>query len=138
MIETGLTVRRELETGAEVVTVRRPATIVAGRLNGAEIVRGRDGYLVWTDQMRLALRLAKAHGLRMRRLDHEAEVWIPLGLAPLLRAFGAKFKRRLSPEAKAKAAARLATMPRKGSPAQSDPPRKAARLRGRAMGPRPK
>lgn len=136
MEESRLTLRREPETGVEIVAVRRPAAIVAGRLVGSEVVRRLRGYLVWTDRVRLARKLAKNYGLKLRLMDEEAEILIPLGLEALLRAFGAKFKRQLSPEARAKATARLATNLRRGSGVRLDPPRKALQDHGMSpMGP---
>ncbi|HOX23860.1 MAG TPA: hypothetical protein PLL10_10365, partial [Elusimicrobiales bacterium] len=68
---------------------------------GSEICLQGKLFRVWTARKRLAHDLAKRHGLKVRLLDGEAELWVPAELADeLLPKFGAKIKhtRHISPE----------------------------------------
>lgn len=95
---------REAETGAILLQVRRPTTIVEGRLKGAQIdLYGPSTFRVWTPQIRKAKACAARYGLRIRLLDGECVLFIPAHLADaLLHGFGAKVKRAVSDATKAK------------------------------------
>ena len=98
---------------AWLLLVRRPAHIVDGALRGGEVwidFRSKV-FRVWTSQRTLARAVAGGHGLKVRLLDGEAEVFIPAALADdLLPRFGAKVKREMAPEQKAALKARLASV----------------------------
>jgi len=84
----------EQETSALMLATRKPVQIVGGLLKGCEIVLEGGLFRVWTGRKRLAHELAQRHGLRVRLLDGEAELWVPAALADeLLPKFGAKVKR---------------------------------------------
>jgi hypothetical protein len=94
------------EKGDEVILLecRRPASIVAGLLKGAEIDIYDDSTVrVWTNQKTKAMALAKSQGFRIRKLDGEAELYIPTAVADhYLHGFGAKVRQTkvMSPEQK--------------------------------------
>lgn len=95
----------EAETGALLLHVHRPVQITPdGRAHGCEIdFIPPSTFRVWTTQARKAKACARHHGLRLRLLNGEAELYIPAQLADsLLREFGAKVKRELSEEHKAR------------------------------------
>lgn len=100
---------QETETGAVLLTVRKPAQILDGRLVGSEIaLSGKDTFKVWTPRKKKAAALAHAHAIRVRLLDGEAEMFVPANLADtILPQFGAKTKRELTPEQLAAARLRI-------------------------------
>lgn len=104
-----LIIKEEKETEAKMVQTRNQLQIIDGELVGSEIVLERDFYRVWTGRIGLARRYAKDNGWKIRELDGECELWIPVSDAaiPILKKFGAKVKRTLSPEALAGAMQRL-------------------------------
>jgi len=91
----------EPEADTIMLATKHPAQIVDGLLRGDEICLQGKRFRVWTARKRLAHDLAKQHGLKVRLLDGEAELWIPAELADeLLPKFGArnhKASRELSP-----------------------------------------
>ncbi|KAF0125443.1 MAG: hypothetical protein FD189_1625 [Elusimicrobia bacterium] len=117
---------RETGTGALLLHVRRPAAIVEGRLVGSEIdLHGPATFRVWTSQKKKAASTAREHGLKVRLLDGEAELFIPAALADeLLPKFGAKVKRELSEAERERLKARLLRIKphRKGLSACQDRP----------------
>lgn len=100
--------------GREVILleVRRPAKITGGEMSGAEIdIYDRGTVRVWTAQKSKAMRVARENNFRVRLLDGEAELYIPMARADeFLHGFGAKVKttRPLTPEQAAAVAARFA------------------------------
>ncbi|MFA5161536.1 MAG: hypothetical protein WC421_04765 [Elusimicrobiales bacterium] len=87
----------EPETGTLMLATRHPAQIVDGLLRGIEICLQGKLFRVWTARKRLANTLAKQHNLRVRLLDREAELWVPVELADaLFSRFGAKIKKACS------------------------------------------
>jgi len=106
----------ERDAGEEIIKLdtRRPATFVDGFMRGADIDIYDDSTVrVWTSQKNKAMSLATAKGFRIRKLDGEAELYIPTSVADLyLHSFGAKVKstRVLTPEQRAVMAARLGKM----------------------------
>lgn len=90
----------EPESGIILLTVRRPAQVVAGRLQGSEIdLYDAETFRVWTPKKKTARAIAARYGLRVRLLDGEATLFVPAALADaILPAFGAKTKRDLTPE----------------------------------------
>jgi len=100
----------EPESRAILLATRRPATITDGKLHGCEIALTPEGvFRLWTTQTRKAAKLAQVHRLRLRKLDGEAEVWVPAALADaLLPQLGAKVKRQSRPMTEAQRAALLA------------------------------
>ena len=91
---------QEPETDTILLTVRKPAQIVDGRLVGSEIsFDGKNTFKVWTPRKKKAAALARAHALKIRLLDGEVELYVPVNLADaLLPLFGAKTRRELTPE----------------------------------------
>jgi hypothetical protein len=91
---------QEPESGAILLRVRRPAQIEDGRLQGSEIdLYDADTFRVWTCRRMKAKAMAVRHGLKVRLLDGEAELFVPAALADtILPAFGAKTKRELTME----------------------------------------
>lgn len=88
----------EVESGAVMLVARRPAQIIGGHLSGSmiDLYSGSD-FRVWTPHTKKAKAAAARHGLRIRILCGECELFIPARLADtLLQEFGAKVKRRLS------------------------------------------
>ncbi|MDD2772295.1 MAG: hypothetical protein PHP45_01205 [Elusimicrobiales bacterium] len=84
----------EPESSAFMLETRKPAQIVDGLLRGSEICLQGKLFRVWTSRKRLAHDFAKQHGLKVRLLDGEAELWVPSELADvLLSLFGAKVKK---------------------------------------------
>lgn len=102
------------EKGDEVILLecRKPASIVAGLLKGAEIDIYDDSTVrVWTNQKTKAMALAKSQGFRIRKLDGEAELFIPTAVADhYLHGFGAKVRQTkvMTPEQKSVLLERLA------------------------------
>lgn len=75
------------------VKTRKPAQIVDGYLVGSDIFLDGRFFRVWTEQRKKAKAIAAEHGLRVRLLDGEAELWVPVELADdLLPGFGAAVK----------------------------------------------
>ena len=99
----------EHESGATLLRVRRPAQLVDGRLQGSEIdLYDSDTFRVWTHRRMKAKALAIRHGLKVRLLDGEAELFVPAALADMiLPAFGAWTRRELSQEQLAAARLRM-------------------------------
>lgn len=89
---------------------RRPATITDGVMKGAEMDIYDDSTVrVWTSQKQKANLIAKANGFKVRLLDGEAELYIPVSRADeFLHGLGAKVKKVMSPERIAKMALALA------------------------------
>jgi hypothetical protein len=100
----------EPETGILLLQTRKPAQVIDGKLHGSEIALTPGGvFRVWTAQTRKAAKLAQAHRLRLRKLDGEAELFVPANLADaILPIFGAKVKRASRPMTEAQRAALLA------------------------------
>ena len=100
----------ESETGILLLQTRKPAQVIDGKLQGCEIALTPGGvFRVWTAQTRKAAKLAQAHGLRLRKLDGEAELFVPASLADaILPIFGAKVKRASRPMTAAQTAALMA------------------------------
>ena len=91
---------REPEGGAVTLKVRRPAQIVDGRLQGSaiDLIDGST-FRIWTSRKKKARALAERHGLRVRLMDGEAELFVPAALADeILPVFGARTRRELSQE----------------------------------------
>ncbi|MFA6253474.1 MAG: hypothetical protein WC687_04385 [Patescibacteria group bacterium] len=90
----------EPESERVMLKVRRPAQIVDGHLHGSEIdLHAAETLRIWTAKKKKARTLAQKHGLRVRLLDGEAELFVPAALADaILPVFGACTKRELSPE----------------------------------------
>lgn len=103
----------DLPHGKEVILLecRKPATIIDGWLHGAEIdLYGSDTVRVWTSQKHKAMAIAKANGFRVRPLDGEAELFIPVARADeFLHGLGAKVRatRIMTPEQRDAARIRL-------------------------------
>ena len=93
------------------VETRRGPQILDGWLYGSEIRVDPPGqcFVVWTGRKQLAKKLASLHGLKFKGWDGECDLTIPAVLADLLLPmFGAKVKKRFSPEALEAAKMRLA------------------------------
>lgn len=106
----------EPETGALMIVTRKPARIIDGLLHGSEICLQDKLFRVWTPRKRLAHDIAKQHGLKVRLLDGEAELWVTPELADeLLPRFGAKVKqcRAISPERRLALSARMRSLAQK-------------------------
>jgi len=90
----------EQESGRILLKVRRPAQIVDGHLHGSEIdLYTAETFRVWTSKKKKAKTLAQKHGLQVRLLDGEAELFVPAALADaILSVFGAKTRRELTPQ----------------------------------------
>lgn len=87
----------EPESGVVLLRSRRPAMIQDGRLTGSEFALAGNTFRVWTSQTKKARAIAKTHGLRIRELTGECELYIPAVLADaVLPQFGAKVKRSIS------------------------------------------
>lgn len=88
----------EPESGRILLKVRRPAQIVDGCLHGSEIdLYSAETFRVWTDKKKKAKTMAQKHGLQVRLLDGEAELFVPAALADaILPVFGAKTRRELT------------------------------------------
>lgn len=88
----------EAESGSLMLVARRPAQIIGGHLSGSMIdLYGGSAFRVWTPHTKKAKAAAARHGLRIRILCGECELFIPASLADtLLQEFGAKVKRNLS------------------------------------------
>ena len=100
----------ELEIGTLMLETRKPTQILDSFLRGSEICLQEKLFRVWTARKRLANTLAKQHNLRVRLLDGEAELCVPVELADeLLPKFGAKIKhaRNISPERRLAMAAKM-------------------------------
>lgn len=83
---------------------RKPSKIVDGLLKGTEIdlYDGRT-FRIWTNRVNKALSLARRYKLKITKLTGECELFVPISLADdILPGFGAKVKKQLSPETKAK------------------------------------
>lgn len=96
--------RLDKESDRILLMVRRSASIQDGRLLGSEIdVYDSHTFRVWTGKVRKAKELARQYGLKIRLLDGECELFIPVLFADsVLPIFGAKAKRALSEEARAR------------------------------------
>jgi len=88
----------EEESGTLMLVTRRPAQIIDGHLSGSRIdLYSGSVFRVWTPHTKKAKAIAARHGLRIRILCGECELFIPASLADtLLQEFGAKVKRRIS------------------------------------------
>jgi hypothetical protein len=86
------------ESGSLMLVARRPAQISGGRLAGTMIdLYGGSVFRVRTPHTKKAKAAAARHGLRIRVLCGECELFIPANLADtLLQEFGAKVKRSLT------------------------------------------
>ena len=84
----------EAETGVILLKTRKPAAIVDGLLVGSEIdLYDNSTFRVWTPQKKKAMAYAKKYLLKIRLLDGEAALFVPVNLADeLLPKFGAKVK----------------------------------------------
>ena len=89
---------RDSESGTILLQVRKPAVIEEGQLKGLQIeIYDPSTFRVWTPQTKKAKAYAVRYALRIRLLDGECELFIPVYLADkLLREFGAKVKRTIS------------------------------------------
>lgn len=100
--------------GDEVILldVRKPTNIVDGEMNGSEIdIHDNNTVRVWTSRKSKAMAIARAIGCKVRMLDGEAELFLPMSRADeFIHGLGAKVKanRNFTPEQNAAAAARLA------------------------------
>ena len=99
----------EGETGALLLKTRKTAIIIDGQLVGSEIAYDRAGmFRVWTPRKKLASRIARSRGLRLRLFESEAELFVPASMADeLLPPLGARVTRQLSPEVAQRARERL-------------------------------
>ena len=98
----------EHEGRAILLATRRPAAITDGRLVGCEIALSGDTFRVWTGKKQKARVYAKAHGLKVRLWDGEAELSVPASLADaILPKFGAKTRHELTGEKLAAARLRM-------------------------------
>lgn len=90
----------ESESKTVLFKTRRQSKIVDGELVGSEVdVFNAQEARVWTSKKNLAAKLAREHDLRVRLMDKEAELFVPLTLADkLLPKFGVKVKRTVSDE----------------------------------------
>lgn len=88
---------------------RKPATIIDGIMIGVNMDVYDDATIgVWTSRKQNANAIAKANGFKIRLLDGEADLFLPVDRADeFLHKMGAKVKKQMSAEAKAKGAARL-------------------------------
>lgn len=95
---------RDTESDRILLIVRRPASIQDGRLLGTEIdIYDPTTFRVWTGKVRKAKEIATQYGLKIRLLDGECELFVPVPVADkVLRIFGAKVKRAVSPEDRAR------------------------------------
>src|SRR3990167_8187994 len=77
---------------------RKTVQIVDGWLTGSEIdIYDDHTFRVWTPKTRKATACAIKYGLKIRKIDGEAELFIPIFMADeLLPLFGAKVKRHVS------------------------------------------
>ena len=99
----------EDESGTILLATKHPAQIVEGWLEGCEISL-RDGgmFCVWTHQLIKAKRLAMLHGLKIRLLDGEVELYVPATLADsILPTLGAKVSKEYTPEQRETMRARM-------------------------------
>ncbi len=89
--------------GTIFLEVRKTATIQDGIMSGSEIdVYDPKSFRVWTSRKIKAVALAKAHNLKIRLFDKEAEIIVPATLADaILPGLGAKIKRTMSEAQKA-------------------------------------
>jgi hypothetical protein len=103
----------ERDAGEEIIKLdtRRPATFVDGFMRGADIDIYDDSTVrVWTSQKNKAMAIASSQGFRIRKLDGEAELYLPMARADeFLHGLGAKVKmnRVFTPEQKVELTARL-------------------------------
>lgn len=81
---------------------RKTAQIVDGHLVGSQIdLYDNNTIRIWTSQKHKAMKLAKENGFRIRELEHEAELFIPINKADThLHSLGAKVKKKHMPNAK--------------------------------------
>lgn len=84
----------EFAAGTIILQTRKQAEIVDGRLKGSGIALMTDIFKVWTPRKIKAKAVAVKYGIKVRLLDNEAELFVPVELADeILPAFGAKVKR---------------------------------------------
>lgn len=95
-----LRIKKDTETEIDHVICRREALIADGWLLGSEITISGDEFRIWTSKTKLADKLAKMNGWRIKRYDGEREVYVPGDVDySVLKAFGAKVKRVMTGEA---------------------------------------
>lgn len=92
----------ERESQVTLLQVRKPAEILNGKLTGTEIdVYDTGTFRIWTPQVRKAKTFSSLHSIKVRVLDGECELFVPVHLAgKILKAFGAKTKKSISPAAR--------------------------------------
>jgi hypothetical protein len=76
------------------LTTRKPAKIIDGIMHGSDIdLYDNNTFRVWTSHKNKAIKAAKDNNFKIRPLDGEAELFIPVSRADeFLHSFGAKVK----------------------------------------------
>ena len=86
--------------GSDIIYIqtKSPACIINGKFCGTEITLDNSGmFQVWTCHKNKAVKIAETFNLRIKKLNGEAEVYVPASLADkVLPKLGAKTRKDLS------------------------------------------